>query len=80
MLRVLKHAEGPRSGKERHGLPAAVGGTRGVKANGGGAGASAVAIPELIARVVAVMEVARVAALGRLLGCGGATPSPPTPP
>ena len=33
-----------------------------------------------IAGVAAVVEAARVAALRRLLGCGGATPSPPTPP
>ena len=45
----------------------------------GGAGAGAAAIPGPIARVVAVVEVARVAALGRLLGCGGAMPSPPMP-
>ena len=73
----------PHSGKEHLGLPpllAAVGGTRGVKANGGGASASTAAIPGPIAGVVAVVEVGRVAALGRLLGCGGATPSPQMPP
>ena len=37
-------------------------------------------IPRPIAGVAAVVEAARVAALRRLLGCGGATPSPPTPP
>ena len=33
-----------------------------------------------IAGVAAVVEAARVAALRRLLGCGGATPPPPPPP
>ncbi|XP_044948815.1 E3 ubiquitin-protein ligase EL5-like [Hordeum vulgare subsp. vulgare] len=33
-----------------------------------------------IAGVAAVVEAARVAALRRLLGCGGATPQPPPPP
>jgi len=37
-------------------------------------------IPGPIAGVAAVVEAARVAALRRLLGCGGATPSPPSPP
>jgi hypothetical protein len=49
-------------------------------ADDGGASAGAAAIPGPIARVVAIVEVARVATLGQLLGCGGATPSPPTPP
>ena len=57
----------------------AVGEARGVEADGGGAGAGAAAIPGPIAGVAAIVEVARVAALGRLLGCCGATPSPPTP-
>ena len=55
-----------------------MGGTRGVEADGGGAGAGAASIPGAIAGAVVVVELARVAALGRLLGCGGATPSPPT--
>jgi hypothetical protein len=57
-----------------------MGGARGVEADGGGADAGAAAIPGPIAGVVAVVAVARVATLGRLLGCGGATPSLPTPP
>ena len=83
LLRILKHAEGHRSGKQRRGLPhllAAVGGTRGVEADGGGAGAGAASIPGPIAGAVAVVEVERVAALGWLLGCGGTTLYPPTPP
>ena len=50
-----------------------------MEADGGGASAGATAIPRPIAGVVAIVEAARVAALGRLLGCGGAMPSPPTP-
>jgi hypothetical protein len=46
---------------------------------GRGAGEDAAAISGPIAGVVAVVEVARVAGLGRLLGCNGATLSPPTP-
>ena len=48
LLCVFKHAECPRSGKERRGLPPlleVVGGARGVEADGGGAGAGAAAIP-----------------------------------
>ena len=56
-----------------------MGGARGVEADGGGAGAGAAATAGPIGGVVAIVEVARVAALGRLLGCGSATPSPPTP-
>jgi hypothetical protein len=81
--RILKHAEGPRSGKDHRVLPpllTGVGGARGVEADGGGASAGAAAISGPIAGAAAVIEVARVAALGRLLGCGGATPSPSTPP
>ena len=83
LLHVLKHAEGPRSGKERRGLPPllmVVGGARGMETDGGGAGAGAAAILGPIAGIVAIVEVARVAALDQLLGCGSATPSPPTPP
>ena len=50
-----------------------------MEADDGGAGTGAAAIPRPIAGVVTVVEVARVAALDQLLGCGGATPSPPTP-
>ena len=51
-----------------------------MEADGGGVGAGAAAIPGPIAGVVAVVEVARAAALGRLLGCGVTIPSPLTPP
>jgi hypothetical protein len=44
------------------------------------AGEGAAAIPGPIIGAVAIVEVARVAALGQLLGCGGATPSPQMPP
>ena len=47
---------------------------------GRGAGEGAAAIPGPITGVVAAVDVARVAALGRLLGCSDVTPSPPTPP
>jgi len=56
-----------------------MGGACGVEPDGGGATAGAAAITGPIAKVVPVVEVARVAALCRLLGCGDATSSPPTP-
>ena len=50
-----------------------------MEVDGSGAGAGTTAILGPMAEVVAVVEVVRVAALGRLLGCGGAMPSPPMP-